>query len=278
MLVYIKHLVLFAAYLLVCIYILVTGRTSTIAPFASMGGMYYSVLAFPRMNQLYEYNLVERTVPKVTYVLRGAFHYLLFKHHPPSSFAAVLSVFMVLWFKDIRFLIRHAETRLGKIHDILYEEGIGKRIAHLHLRTYGDDINNRFHVHCFDCNRLYLEDYTLDASTTALAIHNYRCIRRDRKTPRSLTDAERVAWYASSNEAIFVSQRSVFLLTPLCVLVCCMVATKSVDLFRVYVNHSVLLLDLATVRLAPKWNDVVVDMSYYLGLVVVLLVSSTASS
>jgi hypothetical protein len=93
-----------------------------------------------------------------------------------------------------------------------------------------------------------------------------------------LTDAERVAWYASSNQAIFVSQRFVFLLAPLCVLVCCMVATKSVDRFRVYVNHGLLLLDLATVRLAPKWNDVVVDGSYYVGLLIVLAVSSTASS
>lgn len=270
MIVYIKHIVLFIAYLVTCVYIFATNHTSSIAPYASMGGMYYSVLVFPRMNQLYEYNLVERTVPKVSYVLRGAFHYLLFKHHPSSSFAAVLSVFMLLLFKDIRFLLRHAEARLGKIDELLYDAGFGKRIAHLHLRTYEDDTNNRFHAHCFDCNRLYLEDYTLDASTTALQIHNYRGIRRERNTPRSLTDAEQITWYASSNRVIFVSQRFLFLLIPLCLLASCMVATKSVDTFRVCVNHGLLLIDLATVNLSPKWNDIVVDVAYYVGLVLAL--------
>lgn len=238
--------------------------------FASLGGMYYSILVFPRLNQLYEYNVVERTVPKCSYVLRGAFHYLLFYNLPYASFPAVLSVGMIMLFKDILFLILHAERRLGKIDELLYADGYPKRIVHLYRDVFAEDIQNRFHHHCFDGNRLYLENFTMDSRETALAVYNYRCIRREKKSPRQLTADESVAYAASSNRTLFISQRLAFLVPPLLLLALCMTMTRSSTWLDVYINHFVLAVDVLSLYFGSKANDVVVDISYFLGTVVML--------
>ncbi len=47
--------------------------------------------------------------------------------------------------KDVIFsLIKHAEKRIAKIEMSMFDEGLGQRIAHLHLNVFKDDIENRF--------------------------------------------------------------------------------------------------------------------------------------
>jgi hypothetical protein len=240
--------------------------------FASFGGMYYSALIFPQLNQVYEYNVVERTTPKCSYALRGAFHYLLFYHMPYARFPAVLSVGMIMLFKDILFLILHAERRLGKIDELLYADGYPKRIVHLYRDTFTEDIQSRFHHHCFDGNRMYLEQFTVDSGATALAVYNYRCIRRDKKAPRQLTVDEAVTYAASSNRSMFISQRYAFLAPPLLILAWCMSMTQNSSWLHVYINHFVIAVDLLSLFFGSKANDVAVDVSYFLGTAVVLAV------
>ena len=98
--------------------------------------LYYMVLLVPKIHQYYVFNIVERTIPKWTYLIRAAFHYTLFYPTLTKSFPSVVSICIIMMWKDVIFLIKHAEKRIAKIEMSMFDEGLGQRIAHLHLNVF----------------------------------------------------------------------------------------------------------------------------------------------
>ena len=117
---------------------------------------------------------------------RARFHYTLYYPDLNKSFPVVLCVLMVMLWKDCCFLISHAEKRLPKIETSMHHEDIEQRVAHLHLNVYADDIENRFHKHCFNTKRLHMQENTEQSKDALLSIYNYRKLHRKGKQPREV--------------------------------------------------------------------------------------------
>ena len=81
--------------------------------------LYYVLIMTPKLHHIYIYNLVERMIPKWTYFIRATFHYTLFYPELTKSLPTVISILLIMIWKDIIFLINHAEKRLTKIETSL---------------------------------------------------------------------------------------------------------------------------------------------------------------
>ena len=257
-----KHVFIWVSYFFILGY--TYNNDMVMFPFIIMSIIYYSIMLIPYVHKIYIYNLMERSIPKWTYLIRAAFHYLLFKNDIMSAFPSVLIVCILSILKDIIFLIEHAETRLAKIDKILYEDPDfnKKRISHLHLNVFADDINNRFHKHCFNTNRLYVEcDITPYAADTALAINNYRILRKDKKRPREFTEGDEVAYIASENHKIFISGRDYFYVLPSALLMW-MVTMLPKQGYQTVIIGVITSIDLFTIHFGNKINDIAIDLSY----------------
>ena len=79
--------------------------------------LYYGFITIPRLHHIYEYNTVEHTVPKWTYLLRAYFHTVLLDTIPFAGIVSVFLIIVIMMWKEIRFLIVHAENRLKKIDE-----------------------------------------------------------------------------------------------------------------------------------------------------------------
>lgn len=229
--------------------------------------MYYMFVLIPKMHQVYVYNMVERMIPKWTYIYRIFFHYLLYKGKIASAFPSVLTIVIVMILKDIHFLITHAETRLAKIEKILFEDGYKKRIVHLHNKIITADMYSRFHQHCFDTNRLYLEDLTPETTDETLAINNYRLIRKEGRKPKPFQGDDELYYRASSNKHLFISQRYSFYIVPIIVIMWLMAMTDISLTERMWINHSVIVIDLLSMIGGNKVNDIVIGVSYLVSII-----------
>lgn len=224
---------------------------------------YYLLLLHPHIHQLYIYNIVERTIPKTSYFVRAAFHYCLYIDSIQSAFASVVALIVICILKDISFLINHAEQRLAKIEQIIYESGHNKRIVHLHCNVYSDDQLTRFHKHCFDTNRIYLDDISTTAEETSLAINNYRQVRKEKRAPRKFnSEYDRQYWLASSNKYMFISNRNTFYLLPLFTIIWCIIMADFTFDNRMIINNSLFVIDLCTFAFDNKTNDLSIGISY----------------
>lgn len=258
-----KAVTLFVVYAILSVY----AATAHVFPigwrvFVTCTMIYYLILTMPSAHKVYEYNLCERVIPKTTYLYRCLFHYVLFSSNQLEWFPAVLSVLIIMLWKDISFLIRHAENRLAKIDTAIYEAKIGMRLSHMYLNVFMDDVNNRFHNHCFDTNKIYFEQDSLTSDKMGLAIYNYRMMRSEKRRPKRLTSDEAIAYAASSNKSIFVSQRWAFLASPLAILALTMIMSTSRWYAPIYTNHLLLIGDVATFQLSAKANDIFIDIAY----------------
>ena len=233
--------------------------------------LYYVLLMIPKIHHIYIYNLVERMIPKWTYFIRAVFHYTLFYPELTKSFPSVISIVLIMIWKDIIFLINHAERRITKIETSLYEEELGYRIAHLHLNLFTDDTCNRFHKHCFDTNRIHLIENTHASNESLLSIHNYRKLRREKKIPRQFTGDDKIHYEASNNKTIFISQRWSFLCTPLLTIIWMFAMTDLSGSFVMYINHLLILFDIATSYFGNKVNDICIDVSYLVAFIFIVL-------
>lgn len=263
MFVLVKAVTLFVVYAILSVY----AATANVFPigwrvFVTCTMIYYLILTMPSAHKVYEYNLCERVIPKTTYLYRCLFHYVLFSSNQLDWFPALLSVLIIMLWKDISFLIRHAENRLAKIDTAIYEAKIGMRLSHMYLNVFMDDVNNRFHEHCFDTNKIYFEHDSLTSDKMGLAIYNYRMMRSEKRRPKRLTSDEAIAYAASSNKSMFISQRWAFLASPLAILALTMIMSTSRWYAPIYTNHLLLIGDVATFQLSAKANDIFIDIAY----------------
>lgn len=263
------------AYIAVLLYVFV--KNVTVGYFDRilvMYPLYYCIMILPTVHQIYVYNVVERMIPKWTYLPRALFHYTLYYPDLTKSFPAVLCVIMIMIWKDICFLISHAEKRLAKIETSMYDEDIEQRVAHLHLNVYADDTENRFHKHCFDTNRLYMLQNTEQSKDALLSIYNYRKLRREGKQPREFTGDDKIYYEASNNRKMFISQRWSFMVTPLLILLWLMLMTDHQPQLLMYIHYGCLAVDVSTYSLGNRANDIFTDFTYLASSLI--LVSGTA--
>lgn len=233
------------------------------------------IMLIPKIHQYYVFSIVERVIPKWTYLLRAAFHYTLFYPTLTKSFPSVVSIGIIMLWKDIVFLIVHAEKRLAKIEMSMFDEEMGHRIAHLHLNVFEDDIQNRFHKHCFDTNRIYLIQNTEASKQSNLSIANYRKLRLEGKTPRTFIDDDSIYYDASNNKRVFISNRAQFMVVPL-LFICWLMAMTDITLsIYMYINHGIILLDIISQRYGNKVNDIVIDSTYFISMIIITNVCAT---
>lgn len=272
MIVIAKHGLMTLIYIVICITLINNAFCNKIDrmiifPFVMMA--YYAVMSYVPLSKIYWYNLKERTIPKWTYLWRLIFHYLLYTSNPLKAYSSCVTVLFIMLYKDIVFLIIHAENRLAKIDKTMYQEIPNKRIAHLHRRLYKEDIDNRFHDHCFDTNKIYLVDSLMTGDRVSLGLANYRDLRIKGKKPKKFnTDEEKDIYDASSNKRIFISQRKIFMVVPLVIILWCLLMTDMEWGLLLYINHSLIAIDLLTFYFNNTVNDITIDISYTVGFLV----------
>ena len=181
-----------------------------------------------------------------------------------SSFCVATLVYMVT-IKEIIFLLKFSEKRLAKIEESIEEKAPQYRIAHLHLDVFQDDINNRFHRSCFNTNRLYLLESTIESKRTQLGISNYRDIRRKNEEPRDMNEEEQIWYKAASNEYILLENRHFYILLPILALSAMLLFTLDVYNPTIYVHILLIVGDISTYIFTPRLvHEVLVDVFYAL--------------
>ena len=147
----------------------------------------------------------------------------------------------------------------------------------MHNKCFSDDLLTRFHQHCFDTNRLYLDDVSKTSENAALAINNYRIIRKDNKKPREFQSYDDEIYYkASNNRHIFISQRFTFFILPLFAAGWCLSMADVTFGYRMYILYSLLIADIVTIWWGNKINDVCIGASYFIATVVVVFLYDTS--
>lgn len=249
--------------------------------------LYYGLLSVPSIHQMYEYNMVEQTVPKWSYLFRMYYHAVLLDTVPNAGMFSTFLLLLVVMWKDLRFLVHHAETRLKAIDEALYEEeGTKKyRICHLHLGAFEDDVTVRSHCHYFNTNVLNVVPHSYQSEESQNAIKNYVEYRRKNIfPPKGMSDWERKMWNVSAYSRIFIQNRDMYSFVPfiyiLCGTVFCLYTTphNSFQLLRLYISSFLILGDgTSTVLLSNMKNDVFVDLLYFLGGICFLMLSTNGS-
>ena len=174
--------------------------------------MCYFMFIIPPLHRKIIYYLTEFKIPPWFILLKCIIHMALFNAYVQKINIMFLWMLIYVW-NDLYYIINHAEKRLIKIDDLLYEND--QRISHLYLNTYIDDVENRFHKHLFDTNRLYMFDKTDQSKKKALAVHNYRKLMKDSYPNEPIKSI----LIAAQGKNIFISNRYVIYIPALFIII-----------------------------------------------------------
>ncbi len=267
MLTRLKNIVLCLFYLFtLCIaYIYNCASPFGIHAYISFMVIYYMVLLHPRVHVQYVFLLSERTNPLWTYLYKILFHILLHIKSSKKALFTTVTWFLIILWKEIRFLIRHAEKRLGKIDAELYDAEKGIRVAHIRRNALEEDMENRFHLNLHETNRLYIMPLTNETEKDYRAIKNYKAERRNGKMPKLHNSWETRMWEASTDNTVFIANRKYTMSLPLLFILFTIGATGELDSPQSYTNIGLFTLEILTTLLGtPGANDLVLDTVYYL--------------
>jgi len=267
MLTRIKNIILCALYLLTftTIYLGTDKKCAYYTSFVLFTFLYYAALLHSKVHMRYVFLLSERTTPWWTYAHKIAFHILLYLNDRTSIATATATWGLIILWKEIRFLVKHAEKRIGKIDYELYKAQKGIRIAHVRRNMLQEDMENRFHLNLHDTNRLYILPLTPDTERDYCAIHNYKQERREGKSPKLYDAWEQRMWMASADETVFISNRSDTVLYPLVFILIFIIWTFEINSPQAYTNTGLFILEILTTVLgSPRVNDTVIDVVYYI--------------
>jgi len=256
MLIYGKNLLFFFYYALLC-FLMLSNHIAYVKgwyfSFFPMMMMYYMVMLHPYFHMLYIYSVMEKRYFRCKQVWQLFFHICL------GYISTPLYLFL---YKELFFIIKFAEKRLAKIEESIVEKIPSYRIAHLHLNTFKEDMDNRFHYSCFDTSRLYLLETTQESKKTQLGISNYREIRRKQDTPREMSDEETIMYTAASNQTLFLSNRKYYIISPI-VILAGMLLIETSNTLNYSVHATLIFIDVATyIFTPPRAHDIFVDVSY----------------
>lgn len=174
-------------------------------------GFFYMISLIPIIHVNTIYYITERKHPPWNFIIKYLIHVSIYENYVQKINLFFMWIILYMW-NDIIFLIEHAENRLMKIDDILYDNN--QRIAHLYYNLYTDDTINRFHHNLFNTNRLYLFDRTDYSRPVSLGVYNYRKMIKDNKNPIKLEPHEKEWYYAAQGKNIFISDRKFVIFIP----------------------------------------------------------------
>lgn len=223
---------------------------------------YYLVLLHPKIHELYVYYLLEERKPVLFAIYKLFFHILI----NPSTAQNVWCIWciVVLW-KEILFLISHAEKRLSKIDMELYNSDKGVRVAHIRRNALREDMNNRFHLNLHSTNRLYILPLTVESEKDYCAIKNYKQERYNGKIPRLNDEWEKRMWDASSDQTIFLAHKNYVQYYPLGLIGISMSMAGNLISPQSYTSNGLFVFEIVTsVMTTNSVNDTVLDILYYL--------------
>lgn len=232
--------------------------------------IYYAILCIPKVFRIYEYNLKVHSIPRFTYLWRFVYHLLLFEDNFTVGFISGMTMIIILMWKDLRFLITHAEEKLRKIDQELYTHHDTKhlRFAHMHLNTFNDDTKMRYHEHYFNTNKTHLVNQSTDSDTTSNGILNYYEYRETNKEAIDIAEANKSMWLGSYYTSVFIKQRNIHMLGPIIYILICLLVIQqhttaaSFYLYRTANTFLVLIDIVCTLKVNRYWNDLVIDFSY----------------
>lgn len=248
--------------------------------------LYFGVLSVPTIHRLHEYNTVEHTIPKWSYFLRMYYHTVLLDEIPFAGIVSALLLLIVMMWKEIRFLITHAETRLKQIDEKMYSNDATKkyRICHLHLNGFDDDHASRTHMHQFNTNKLDVVPHSLQSEQSQNAIKNYVEYRKTHLfEPKDLAGWEKKMWIISEYKNIFIQNREIYMFAPIIYILCgafiCFpLAQSNRSKLLVYLNTLLFIGDgLSTVSMKRLNNDIFIDLLYTFVAVAFLFLSLNSS-
>ena len=176
--------------------------------------LYYSVLSIPYIHNIHLYNLKFRTVPKWNLFYRLYFHAVLLHE---CAISTSLLLFGISMWRDLRFVIQHAEERLKAIDKAMYENEESKhlRIAHLHYQTFKDDSVGRNHRNHFNENKLHIVRHSLQSEEFQNGMINYELYRKKNKfPPKRNNEDEQKMWVGSYYNNCFIQYREIFTFWP----------------------------------------------------------------
>lgn len=233
--------------------------------------IYYAILLLPKAFKIYEYNVEVHSIPRFSYLWRFLYHLLLFEDNLAAGFVSALSIVIILMWKDLRFLITHAEEKLRVIDTELYTNTATRhlRFSNMHLRAFVDDSKMRYHEHYFNTNKIHLVHQSTQSDTTSNGIINYYDYRASNtKKPELNNPNEKRMWETSFYTSIFIKQRNVHMVGPLLYILTCLIGLQLIasgSKFYLYrtANTVLILIDVVcTLKTTRFWNDVIVDFSY----------------
>ena len=243
--------------------------------------LYYGLLSAPIVHQIHEYNTVEHTVPKWSYAFRIYYHVVLLANLPIVGIYTVFIITVIMMWKDMRFLVAHAEERLKQIDKVMYstEETKKFRICHLHLNAFDDDIAVRSHTHNFNTNKLKIVRHSLVSEEEQNAIKNYEEYRKNHLfPPNNMKDWERRAWHTSAYQHIFLHNRDMYRFVPIIYILCgtfiSFSHTSSTERLYIYMNTLLIMGDVISTVLMQKLNNDVFNDILYVGCGIFFLLSA----
>jgi len=236
--------------------------------------IYYGAMSTNYLHKLYQYNTVHHSIPKWSFLWRAYFHVVLLEDIPFAGILSIFALIILMVWKDMRFLVFHAEKRLKAIDEALYKHNY--RITHLHYQVFDEDIRERKHVHKFNTNQLDAVEHTYMAEKYQNAIRNYVQYRDEEHTmPQNMIEWEEKTWRASSYEYIFLKNRLIYTMVPLFyvvfgVSICFSFAASEIKT-RIYINALLFYSDIVSTLLCSNvTSDVAIDVSYALAAALLL--------
>jgi len=209
---------------------------------------------------------MHHTIPKWTVFWRAYYHVVLLEDVPFAGILSVFSLIIVMMWKDMRFLVFHAEGRLKAIDEALYK--CNYRITHLHYNIFDDDIRERKHVHKFNTNQLDAVEHTHMTEKYQNAIKNYVQHRDEQHTkPQGMLEWEKKTFRASSYQYVFLKNRIIYTIVPLFYVVLgvsiCFSFSEPEIKTRIYINALLFYSDIVSTLLCSNvTSDVAIDVSY----------------
>jgi hypothetical protein len=240
-------------------------ETLFIIVFPVFMSVYYCVCACTAIHITYVFHITERNVPPWTYIYKGIFCMLLYEDdHKSASTVFMIWAVLYLW-ETMRFIVRHAEKRIGKIDNALYMYEGNIRIAHLRGHHIHEDTSNRFHQNLFDTNRLYVLPFTRETERDYCAIHNYKVEREEKRNPPLRSEWERDMWKSSSDHLVFVRHRWYFTVFPIVFILVGLVSLMGSRTLAFYTTTWLCFVEiLCSFLFSNLFRDVFIDCLYYL--------------
>lgn len=178
--------------------------------------IYFGIMSVPKIHKIYEYNTTVFLTPKWVCLLRIYFHAVLLVETPYVGIITVILLGKIMIWKDLVYVLRHAEKKIQAIDDAFYSHPTLKtyRVSNLHCEGFKDD------THAFQTNQLKVVSHTYQSEQNQNAIKNYVEYRKKHYFAPKFTSAwEKQMYTLSSYTKVLVQNRDLIIYVPFILIV-----------------------------------------------------------